>query len=332
MVSVIIPVFNTEKYIGRCIESVLHSQYNEFEIIIIDDGSTDASAEICKYYSNRDSRINYYYQENAGVSVARNVGIEMARGEWIVFLDSDDYILDNYFNLIEEKGNGNDIIFFDSIWCGMKNKSLDKDILLENDRFLDFVEKAILSQSLFDHRNVSARSPCAKAYNRFFLEKHNLRFPNGISIGEDELFNIQVYCCMDKGLYVPQYVYNVEYREGSATHSFHNDLLEHNMLFYRMLKDILNNNGIFSTLQKQYYDSVLSGVVSNLKNFIFYKNNRIKWKERKKHAKNMMQEKIYIEALSFNYKTGSLKRRILLAALQLRQYVLIGLYFFITGE
>ena len=92
MISVIIPVYNTEKYLGRCIDSILNCTVNDFEVILINDGSTDRSGEICRRYCGKDSRVKLYDQENAGVSAARNKGIEVSRGEWIIFVDSDDTI------------------------------------------------------------------------------------------------------------------------------------------------------------------------------------------------------------------------------------------------
>lgn len=92
LVSIIIPVFNVEKYISKCVDSVINQKYRNIEIIIIDDGSTDKSAEICKEYANEDNRIKIISQKNAGLSCARNVGIENSSGDYIMFVDGDDFI------------------------------------------------------------------------------------------------------------------------------------------------------------------------------------------------------------------------------------------------
>ncbi|HAS37211.1 MAG TPA: glycosyltransferase family 2 protein, partial [Ruminococcaceae bacterium] len=92
LVSIIIPVYNLEKYIKHCLESVVNQTYKELEIICIDDGSTDGSAEIIKSMAENDPRIKYIYQENAGVSAARNKGLDTATGEYVMFVDGDDYI------------------------------------------------------------------------------------------------------------------------------------------------------------------------------------------------------------------------------------------------
>ena len=93
MVSCIIPVYNTEKYLPRCIESVLAQTFVDWEMLLIDDGSTDASGSICDEYAASDSRIRVFHKENGGVSSARNVGLDNMRGEWVTFVDSDDWLV-----------------------------------------------------------------------------------------------------------------------------------------------------------------------------------------------------------------------------------------------
>ena len=113
MISVIIPVYNAEPYLNRCIDSVLASAYSDFEIILVNDGSTDHSPDICRAYAENDIRVVFLSQENRGVSSARNLGLEAARGEWIVFLDSDDFITDDYLSLTADKAYGQqDLILF----------------------------------------------------------------------------------------------------------------------------------------------------------------------------------------------------------------------------
>ncbi len=100
MISVVIPVYNVEQYLGGCLDSVLCSVYQDFELILVNDGSTDGSFQICGEYAARDSRIRLISQENTGVSAARNRGIDACQGEWIVFVDADDFISPNFLNLV----------------------------------------------------------------------------------------------------------------------------------------------------------------------------------------------------------------------------------------
>lgn len=99
LVSVIVPVYNAEKFLPRCINSILAQTSTDFELLLIDDGSTDKSGKICDEYAQKDIRIKVFHKKNGGVSTARNLGIDKAIGEWIIFMDSDDYFLDNAFDL-----------------------------------------------------------------------------------------------------------------------------------------------------------------------------------------------------------------------------------------
>ena len=92
-ISVIIPVYNTEQYLSRCLDSILSQSFDDFELLLIDDGSTDSSGAICDSYAEKDSRVRVFHKENGGVSSARNLGLDNAKGEWIYFVDSDDEVL-----------------------------------------------------------------------------------------------------------------------------------------------------------------------------------------------------------------------------------------------
>ena len=104
-ISVIVPVYNAEKYLRRCIDSILAQTFTDFELLLIDDGSTDSSGKICDEYAKKDRRIRVFHKENGGVSSARNVGLSHLRGNWVYFVDSDDYLspqhLQNYVNYLD---------------------------------------------------------------------------------------------------------------------------------------------------------------------------------------------------------------------------------------
>ena len=124
VVSIIVPVYNTEKFLHRCIDSILTQTYTDFELLLIDDGSKDSSGTICDEYAAKDVRVRVFHKENGGVSSARNMGLDNARGEWITFVDSDDWIDDNYLEALYGACivSGSDIVF-----CGFR--VVDKKIL-----------------------------------------------------------------------------------------------------------------------------------------------------------------------------------------------------------
>lgn len=110
-ISAIVPVYNSEKYVEQCIESILSQTYQDWELILVDDGSKDNSLSILQEYANRDTRIHVIHQENKGPGIARNVGVDYATGDYIVFIDSDDRVYKDYFNLLSNKKE--DVVFID---------------------------------------------------------------------------------------------------------------------------------------------------------------------------------------------------------------------------
>lgn len=189
LISVIIPIYNSQKYLDKCIRSFIDQTYTNLEIVLIDDGSTDESLKICESYSVLDSRIKVFHKENSGQSDARNVGIEMSSGELIVFHDSDDYVDKDYieylyniknkyktemsvcaYNVVDEKGR---ILF------GVNG---GKEIKLTKEEFF---------KRMLNEEGITV-SPCAKLYERKLFE--NVRFPSG-RIYED---NGTIYKAVDK--------------------------------------------------------------------------------------------------------------------------------------
>lgn len=124
-ISVIIPIYNAETYVSRCIESVLDQTYCNWQMILVDDGSKDKSLEICQKYADVDNRISVIHQENAGPGIARNTGIAKASGNYVVFIDSDDYIEKDYFLLLSE--HDEDVIFIN-----VRDVDEDGRVLKEN--------------------------------------------------------------------------------------------------------------------------------------------------------------------------------------------------------
>lgn len=138
MISIIIPIFNAEQTIKRCIESVLKQKYTNYELILINDGSTDKSAQICKNYIS--NKVHLYNKINGGVSSARNLGINKSNGEFITFLDADDYVEENWLSDYMENYNGEDILYQNAIWHKTDGSLFYRKIAhIENISTLDYI-------------------------------------------------------------------------------------------------------------------------------------------------------------------------------------------------
>lgn len=188
VISVIIPVYKAEKYLSRCIASLLAQSFTAFELLLIDDGSPDNSGKICHDWAERDCRIRVLHQTNAGVSAARNKGLDEAKGEYIVFVDSDDYVGTDYLkHLYEERPLNLDSIVVQGFT--IVSEQADRQYTTS---FIPSVYTGREVRELFLNDEMrDMRGPVAKLFSRVLIERLGLRFPAEASFGEDTIFNFQ---------------------------------------------------------------------------------------------------------------------------------------------
>ena len=180
-VSVIVPVYKVEKYLPECIDSILAQTFTDFELILVDDGSPDNSGKICDDYATRDSRIRVFHKENGGVSSARNLGLDNARGEWIAFVDGDDWVGERYLEHLLEAIEGFSC-FVVSGWQRWKGGVRTASYL----RFSD--EHVSRSDALWKKGLYAYGYPFSKIYCRALIQQNNLRFDTALSMLEDAIF------------------------------------------------------------------------------------------------------------------------------------------------
>lgn len=191
MASIIVPVYNAQDSLERCLMSIIRQRYPQWELVLVDDGSQDDSLEICKRYSNMDSRIQVIHTDNCGVSSARNTGMENAQGEYIVFVDSDDMIHPDF--LSECLSNKEDLTVTNYI----KPSKIDSLHYKEDHPELIFQQRGV-------------RTVWGKVFVRKIIEDHHIRFDTNIRYGEDTIFVLQ-YCLHIKTIaYVFQHLYEYE--------------------------------------------------------------------------------------------------------------------------
>lgn len=183
MISIVVPVYNAEKYLHRCVDSVLAQENPNWELLLVDDGSSDSSAKICEDYSKKDKRIRSFRQSNGGVSTARNLGIDNARGQWITFVDSDDYINSSFCSINENEEN--DIII-------KSHLIVRNDYTTEKPKDFNFeINKDDIEQFLSENLNAQEfRVPWGKFFRTEIIKC--VRFPIGQKIGEDTVFMLTV--------------------------------------------------------------------------------------------------------------------------------------------
>ena len=209
MISVIIPVYNGAAFVENCIRSILNQSYQDLEIIVIDDGSTDNSYQICESLAKEDGRILLIHQENSGVSAARNKGIALARGEYIMFVDSDDQLLDGAImpTVLAEKW---DCLLFDMQNCeDGKERQIKKLNLIKN---LPLEKTEILKAACENKLN----SSCAKIYRRELVTRNNLTFDESMVVAEDAKFVLDVIEKSKQIGYIPKPIYRYNHSNDSG--------------------------------------------------------------------------------------------------------------------
>lgn len=236
--SIIIPIYNSQLYLDRCLTSIAEQTYHNLEIILVDDGSTDQSAAICKKYCKKDARFHYFYQDNQGVSVARNYGIQRATGRFITFVDSDDWISTVMYEKMLEKmlQNNSDIVICDVYETDGSNHvpdtlNLHKDGLLYKNNI-----------------SISDLTLMAGAVWRCIFSENIVKkiegFPDGLKLSEDCVFCIAAIGKSRCVYYLKEPFYYRYNRKGSAVYSFHSDMQEIQLYAYHEMVKML----------KQYWD------------------------------------------------------------------------------
>lgn len=261
LISIIVPVYKTEKYLEHCIESVVNQTYKNLEIILIDDGSPDYSPEICDKWAKKDPRIRVLHKENGGLSSARNAGMEIATGDYIMFVDSDDYLeLDMAEVLCDliKKGDS------DVARCGFFFDNAKEAVAEKIDIYAEYPDYDILMIDLLSNGYMSG-AVWNKLYKATAVK--NIRFLDEDGCSEDIMFNFRLYSKKIKAVFCEKPEYHYMVRENSIVNSEFKELA---YSIVRAKKIILNsledNSKVYPYAVKSFVDSsfiVLSGCVRN---------------------------------------------------------------------
>lgn len=230
-VSIIIPVYNADRYLASCLDSVLNQTFQDYEVLLIDDGSTDESGRICDEYEKKDTRIRAFHKKNGGVSSARNLGLDHVSGEFFTFLDSDDELnadtLESVVQLTNAHPNVDLIDFpifhYNSSGDDGKLVAVNEECMIRGDK-----EK---TQYWFYYPRFES---CGRLYRKDKAE--GLRFNANLKVGEDTVFFMSYYMNCDECIATPNGRYNYLYRDGSAMNRMDDETWINNDL--RMLKEL----------------------------------------------------------------------------------------------
>ena len=287
--SVIVPVYNAEKFIQRCINSVLSDSRDDLEIIVVNDGSLDNSLEIIEKIASTDLRVKVHSQKNRGVSSARNYGIEKASGEWLTFLDSDDFYVTSPFHMFDEilESEKSDIIRF-----GCTSQQYVRMIEHRKELFLATLQIRGEENCFYNNHFASA---CYALYNAQLIKKNGVKFDTDLVMGEDMFFNLEYISC-SKTMYLSTFdFYNYTNNEESATKKLNTKIPVADHIFQYKLLDLLNKNG-YSDSNDIFYKSVLQGIPVCC-NTCFHRYNLMDYKKAKKSFLDLIKQEPYCSAL-----------------------------------
>lgn len=266
-VSVIVPVYNVEKYLRQCLDSILAQTFTDFELLLIDDGSPDTSGTICDEYASRDPRVRVFHQPNSGVSAARNVGIEQSKGELICFVDSDDWVEPNYCQTIVDSIGDAEMLIF-----GTADVYPDGSRIIRYSGALPQQGKEGIEESvrmLMDNKTKADifAAPWNKAFKSEIIKKENIRFVEGLFLYEDEVFCFEVISKSAKLSITDSLIYNHSFFAEGLSHK--NMTMQNITILTQCLEKIcssIENEGIKKYIKEVRMPTIISKLPLQEKN------------------------------------------------------------------
>lgn len=283
MISIIVPVYNVEKYLSTCIESILKQTFADFEVILVNDGSHDKSGTLCDELAKRDNRIRVFHKSNGGVSSARNIGLKNAMGEWVTFVDSDDWISPTFIENLYKPILADSKIEFVQGGCTNYRNNIIAEVEQQYENLVS--DNPVY---LFNHfRGLTV----SKLFRKTVITTNNLKFNEQMCTAEDMAFTLDYILHITKYCFISEVGYFYRYNTTSLTHSkkvkpYNNALSEFKHLFYSVQKYIdkhqINSSDIVFRKKQN-----ASRLFYTLK-LLYYTDND--YKERRQHLKNDFTE------------------------------------------
>ena len=293
-ISIIVPIFNTGEYLHKCINSILSQKLEDIELILVDDGSSDNSGKICDEYAKIDSRVKVIHKKNEGVSIARNTGISIAQGEYVGFVDSDDWIEPDMYDKLYNLALSNDC---DIVMCDAVTKYDEKSD--EPDTIMQLKEDVLLKKEDIYPKLLCeiAGSAWRCIYKRKILVDNDIIFPPNVPFSEDRIFNILAMGYAKSIYYTKTPFYNRYMRKGSAVNKYYKNMIE---LVLKARTGILNVldmawNGLES-YKTQYENQTLNLTYAAINNE-FYKTAKGNLIEKYKNVKEICNKDEVREAI-----------------------------------
>lgn len=261
-ISFVIPAYNVEPFLEKCIDSILRLDGRDCEVVIVDDGSRDRTGKIADDYREKNSCVKVIHQKNAGVSAARNAGMKAAKGEWICFVDGDDMLSPDFLKLAMPYLQPDlDICFFEYYEMKEETKvpvrfeSEIKGVRLDKTDFSE-LEVAAFNRDrrgTYDYYKLKLSTP-GKLYRRQFLQEFGILYPVGVPTGEDAVFNLYAYRHARKGVYLPVALYYHRVWGNSVSQGYNARTAEHFGILHRELEKFISSDRDPSRFREAFYE------------------------------------------------------------------------------
>lgn len=325
LISIIVPIYNVEKYLNKCIESIVNQTYENIEIILIDDGSNDNSGIICDEYAKKDNRIIVVHKENGGVSSARNKGLKIAKGEWISFVDADDWIEQIFCQTLLNKVTQEQA---DIALCGYnritynrieKINANNQEVFLNSNEYL---VKSLNPQTGFGFCHM-------KLIKKEVLK--SISFNERIEVGEDALFNIQLSTYIKKAVFLKQPLYNYRINNQSVVKRYDENYANKYLKSMKIIEEYIwqeynEENEENIEIKQNYYNFVAYHIMLIIVNYCYHPDNKMCNAQRKNMLKEVINNDLFIIGLKkSNYNNISLTRKITLYTLKHKLYWLTAI-------
>lgn len=270
--SIVVPVYNVEKYLKRCVDSLIGQSYPNLEILLVDDGSKDSSLSICKEYELKDSRIRALHKENEGLGLTRNYGIERATGKYITFVDSDDYLTSDAVEAMLGKAEATDA---DVVIANMFYKDEEMKVAVAERLYTGADIKSVIINCMMgnyaEKKDALSYTATAKLFNKKLFAENNLKFPSERKlIWEDLAFSVEAYPLCEKVYVLHKPIYYYCFNEGSLTHTYKPNKLELVMELYHYMGVKIQELGLTKEAQYRLDTNFIGHIRTCIKLEVFY--------------------------------------------------------------
>lgn len=337
-VSIIVPIYNVEKYLSRSIESIQRQTLRDIEIILVNDGSVDNSLGVCKEYQSKDNRIKVIDKPNGGVSSARNKGLDVATGEYIGFIDPDDWIEPEMYEKLYQQLRVTDA---DVCMCNYvieyngnftpKLLDIKKDILEGQEIVSDIVANMIGNASLNSGSQTIIGSVCRLVIKRDIIDQNNFKFELGMPLMEDLIFCIQLFLKSKRVTINRNMYYHYMINSNSAVTSYRSNRFDLLMKVYQRLEELLTDANVYPIVKQRLNNRYITMIISVLANEVRRENKKhfkdkisfIKWLCKDAKLKNVLKEA--------NTNNCTIRKKLILGALKKEFAIYLYLYYsFVT--